>query len=140
MGFSGAFVSLHLYSEFHRAGFRVKSAAVAAVNAHRLLKKPHIAAAVQARIAERTERTQERADWVIKRLVMITNRCLEAKAVRDRNGKPTGIFTFDSSGANRSLELIGKHLQMFTAVRDIKTRRSLQRATGVGQGTPCRTW
>ena len=54
-------VCLNGTAAYQRAGFRVKSAAVAAVNAHRLLKKPHIAAAVQARIAERTERTQERA-------------------------------------------------------------------------------
>ena len=29
------------------------------------------------------------------------------------NGIETGLYVFDSSGANRALELIGKHLKVF---------------------------
>jgi hypothetical protein len=31
-----------------------------------------------------------------------------------RSKVPSGYFTFDSTGANRALELLGKHLAMFT--------------------------
>jgi hypothetical protein len=33
--------------------------------------------------------------------------------VLDRKGVPTGEYKFDSAGANRSLELLGKELGMF---------------------------
>ena len=34
--------------------------------------------------------------------------------VFDKKGEPTGEWKFDSAGANRSLELLGRHLGMFT--------------------------
>lgn len=39
---------------------------------------------------------------------------MTAEPVLDREGEPTGEYRFDSSGAARGLELLGKHLQMFT--------------------------
>jgi phage terminase small subunit len=35
-------------------------------------------------------------------------RCMTAEPVRDRDGKPTGEYQFDSAGANRANELLAK--------------------------------
>ena len=54
------------------------------------------------------------AKWVLDRLKEVAERCMEATHVRDRSGKIVdGEWTFDSAGANRSLELLGKHLRMW---------------------------
>ncbi|CAB4122842.1 hypothetical protein UFOVP33_62 [uncultured Caudovirales phage] len=51
--------------------------------------------------------------WVISRLMTITERCMQAEPVLDREGEPTGEYKFDSSGANKALELLGKTLKMW---------------------------
>lgn len=50
--------------------------------------------------------------WVISKLKEVAERCMVATPVKV-NGKETGLYVFDSSGANRALELIGKHLRVF---------------------------
>jgi phage terminase small subunit len=51
--------------------------------------------------------------WVISKLKEVAERCMQAQPVNDKLGRETGLYVFDSSGANRSLELIGKHLRVF---------------------------
>ena len=50
--------------------------------------------------------------WVISKLKEVAERCMVRVPVKI-NGKDTGLYVFDSSGANRALELIGKHLRVF---------------------------
>src|ERR1035437_5869658 len=38
---------------------------------------------------------------------------MQAEEVVDKKGKPTGKYTFNATGANRALELLGKKLGMF---------------------------
>ena len=63
-------------------------------------------------------------EWVLSRLMLNAERCLQLRPVLDRKGEQvysedpeTGelapLHTSDSSGANRSLELLGKHIGMF---------------------------
>ena len=93
-----------------RAGY---SAQTATAIAHENLRKPHIAAAIQEAFAERAERTEINADWVIKGLVENFYRAMQATEVLDRKGKPSGEWKYDGAVANRALELLGKHLGMF---------------------------
>lgn len=51
--------------------------------------------------------------WVISRLMTVTERCMQAEPVMDNEGTPTGEYRFDSSGANKALELLGRTLRMF---------------------------
>lgn len=55
--------------------------------------------------------------WVISRLMTVTERCMQAEPVmvRDDDGSmvPSGEYKFDSSGANKALELLGRTLRMF---------------------------
>ncbi len=76
---------------------------------------------VKARIAELCKIASENSilkagldrSWVISRLMTITDRCMQAEPVTDRNGEPTGEYRFDSNGANKALELLGKTLRMW---------------------------
>lgn len=51
--------------------------------------------------------------WVISRLMTVADRCMQAEEVTDKKGTPTGEYKFDSIGATRALELLGKTLNMF---------------------------
>jgi phage terminase small subunit len=73
---------------------------------------------VKARLRELTEEFKNRnmltVEWVLNNLKEVTERCLQQEPVKDRQGNETGEYTFQANGANRALELIGKHLGMFT--------------------------
>jgi phage terminase small subunit len=81
---------------------------------------------VHARIAElktaRSEKLNIDAEWVLKRLVAISDRCMQAEPVmipsrmgmvhkEDEEGNK--LYEFDSNGANKATELIGKHIGFF---------------------------
>lgn len=70
---------------------------------------------IQERIAElkagREERLQIDADWVLRQAVKVHERCMQAEPIIV-NGESTGEYKFDSSGANKALELVGKHVNV----------------------------
>lgn len=93
-----------------RAGYSPKTAnRIAAEN----MSKPVIKAEIEKRMKERGEQVDINAKWVLERLVELTNRCMQAEPVLDREGNETGEYRFDSTGANKALDSIGKHLGMF---------------------------
>lgn len=82
------------------------------------LTKPNIKARIeelQQNIALRLEISQ---DWVLKRFRDISDRCMVAKPVMTYDVEKgiyveSGVWEFDSTGANKSTEMIGKHLGFF---------------------------
>ena len=52
-------------------------------------------------------------EWVIKRLMSVVDRCMQAEPVVDKKGEPTGEFKFDSAGANAALKMLGDTMGMF---------------------------
>lgn len=79
---------------------------------------------VRARINELSVEVSQRVieaaainkSWVIDRLKKVAERCMQAEPVMkmiDGELQETGEYKFDSAGANRALELLGKELQMF---------------------------
>ena len=115
-----------------RAGYKTRhpNALAAQVKA-----KPHVQAAISAAMEARARRTEISADWVLKNLKEVAERCLQAVPVTrfnreekrqvqvEENGQ--GVWTFDASGAIRSLELIGKHRGMFKEQVDHTLKGSL---------------
>ncbi len=79
------------------------------VQGHRLLKNAKIAAAIQKKKEEVAERTGVTQDWVVKKLVENHEACME----RLESG-----VTHAPSAANKSLELLGKHVGMFQETKD----------------------
>lgn len=79
-----------------------------------LLQRPEVMAEVRRLIEERQKRREVTVEYVLDSLVTVLERCKQAEQVLDREGNPTGEYRFDSGGANRAAELLGKHLAMFT--------------------------
>ncbi len=103
-----------------RAGYSERSAKQ---QSSRLLTNADIVAAVAKGQADKAEKLGLSQEWVLRQLVQVVERCLQAEAVVDRKGEPVIIetpegelaaaYTFQAAGAIRALELLGKHLQMF---------------------------
>jgi phage terminase small subunit len=79
-----------------------------------LLGKARVAEAVAAAQSRRAKRVEIDADWVLERLRQNVERAMQAEPVLDREGNPTGEYTYQGAVANRALELLGKHQGMFT--------------------------
>lgn len=104
-----------------RAGYSKKTANE---QASQLLAKVSIQEYLGKLRDELSQRTAITVDFVVQSLKQVALRCMqevpvmkfdyEAKALmqkRDADGK--GVWEFDSSGANRALELLGKHVGAF---------------------------
>lgn len=86
----------------------------------RLLKKVEIQRAVAAAQAKRARRVEVTQDYVLSNLVEVVERTMQRAPVLDRKGEQVtdeegrAVWTFDAKNANRALELLGKHLGIFT--------------------------
>ena len=109
---------LNASDAYRKAGYKCKSDDVAKVCASKLLINPNVEeyiANVRQKLQKKTEITQE---WVINRLKEISDRCMQEEPVMKRvNGEmvESGEYKFDSQGAVKSTELLGKHLGLFEA-------------------------
>lgn len=75
------------------------------------IAKPVIQERLSELMRERSEKTKIDAEWVLRQAVKVHDRCMQAEPVIV-NGEPTGEFKFEAAGANKSLELIGKHVNV----------------------------
>lgn len=93
-----------------RAGYSQDTAsAIATEN----LSKPSIIARIDELKIEKAEAASITPEFVLKGLKTVAERTMQGVQVYDNEGNPTGEWKFDSAGANRSLELLGKHLTLF---------------------------
>lgn len=107
-----------------RAGYSEKTANVIASEN---LAKPYIQAKLAELRAAISNQLNLNAEWVLQRLKDISDRCIQAEPVmvRGLDGElvESGEYKFDSSGAVRATELIGKHLGIFEADNKQKAPR-----------------
>lgn len=103
-------VDLNATKAAERSGYSAKTAYS---QGQRLLKDVDISAEIAARQQKLAEKAGITQEWVIEQLRLNYARAMEAQPVVDREGKPTGEFTYQGSVANKALELLGKHLGMF---------------------------
>lgn len=91
--------------------------------AYRYMKKPEVKAYLQVLLEERQKRLEIDEDWVIMRLRDIHDWCSQAevvthyKVVDEETGETaeTPVYAkFDATGALKALELIGRHMKMFS--------------------------
>ena len=92
----------------------------------KLVKKQAIRAYIEKLLVERQNRLEMDEDWVIMRLRDIHDRCVQATPVweghRYKRNDETGeqeetepsYYKFDATGALKALELIGRHMRMFS--------------------------
>lgn len=95
----------------------------AATQASRLLKNLNVTLYINHLIDERSKNLKISSSFVLTGLMENYSRCMQAEQVLDRDGCVTGIYNFNPNAANKALELIGKHLQMW----DKKTAESLDK-------------
>lgn len=92
-----------------RAGYSVKTAKqMGSEN----LSKPDIAEYIAKLKQDRSKKTEIDAAWVLAAAKKVHDRCMQEEAVVDRDGAPTGEYKFEHSGANKALEIIGKHIDV----------------------------
>lgn len=87
--------------------------------ASQLLKKPNIAARVQELKAEVTDKALITAEDVVRDLIAVKDRCMQAVPVQvwDPDAKAyvdsDAEYTFDSKGANTALKMLGGYVGIF---------------------------
>lgn len=93
------------------------------------LRKPEIRSRIAELMEQRSKRTLVDAEFVVNNLIEVSQRCLQKVPVMEWNGElkamvqkkddsGNDVWEFDSQGANRALELLGKHLKMYTDKRE----------------------
>ena len=99
-----------------RAGY---SENTATEQASRLLTNVKVAAAIAEAQAKRAERTEVSQDYVLNNLVEVVERCMQKRPVCNAKGEQVNdedgnnLWSFNAQGANKGLELLGRHLGMF---------------------------
>lgn len=83
------------------------------------LTKLYIVEAIQKELEQRAIKAEVSSEYVLSSLRSIADKCMQEEEVMkyDYNEKEmvgTGEYKFDSSGAIRALELLGKYLKLFT--------------------------
>lgn len=104
-----------------RAGYSARSAAALG---SRALRNPQVQVALVERRMAVATLSEVDSVWVLGRLRVVVERCLQGVPVRERSGQETGEWSFNASGATRALELMGKHLGMFSERVDVQLLRS----------------
>ena len=89
-----------------RAGYSKKTANE---QASRLLRKVKVRTYLQQLIENRNKRTNITQDDVVADIIKVKDRCMQNEAVLDKEGNETGIYKFDSNGANKALDMLMKH-------------------------------
>jgi phage terminase small subunit len=106
-------IDLNATAAYKRAGYKGQGNS-AEVTASQLLRNPKIAQAVKEAMDKRSNDLGIDARYVLQTIRDTIERCAQAEPVRDREGKETGEWKFDSTAVLRGAELLGKHLKMFT--------------------------
>tara|TARA_R110002020_G_scaffold289545_1_gene505022 strand:- start:1434 stop:1943 length:510 start_codon:yes stop_codon:yes gene_type:complete len=78
-------------------------------SASEILSYPNVLGFIASVKEQVAQEVQIDAAWVLKSLKKVHDRCMQEEAVKDRDGAPTGEYKFEHSGANKALELIGRH-------------------------------
>ena len=62
---------------------------------------------------KRSERVKYSQDELMRDILEVKNRCMQASPVIDKEGNETGIWKFDSNGANKALDMLAKHVGFY---------------------------
>ncbi|MCU4623952.1 terminase small subunit [Acinetobacter radioresistens] len=125
-------IDLSIKNAAARAGFSERSARQ---HGWVVFNRPEVKERIAFLREERNRELGLDSYYVLKNLKSIAERCMQAEAVVDREGSPivqvdeegnlAAIYKFEHSGANKALELIGKHIGMFVEQKKINVEVDL---------------
>lgn len=132
---------------YKAAGYTASSDKVAGISAHKLLKNASIVEALAALKGDFAEKNAIDIAWVRERFQAISDRCMTVIPVMVFNpatkemeqetalvdGEIVGVFKFDSSGANKATEALGKHVGFFE--KDNEQQKQEGTVVKVGYGS-----
>lgn len=95
------------------AGYECESDELFRITGYENLTKPHIVKRIKEIRDELSISGIVTAEYVVAGLKETAERCMQKEPILDNKGNPTGEYKFDSSGANRSHELLGKTIGIF---------------------------
>lgn len=105
-----------------RAGYSEKTAkTIAGQN----LSKLAISERIQELMNGRAKKVEITSEWVLESLKSVADKCMGIEPIKGSKGED--VYKFDSAGANKSLELIGKHHKLFTDKIDVDTTLTVVR-------------
>lgn len=93
-----------------RAGYSKKTARAIA---NELLTKLDVQEYICELKNKRSERVKYSQDELMCDILEVKNRCMQANPVLDKEGNETGIWKFDSNGANKALDMLAKHVGFY---------------------------
>ena len=93
-----------------RAGYSKKTTNEQAAQ---LLAKLSIQEYIQKIKNKRSERVKYSQDELMRDILEVKNRCMQANPVLDKEGNETGVWKFDSNGANKALDMLAKHVGFY---------------------------
>lgn len=91
-------------------------------SASEMLSYPNVIEFLNSIKEKAAEEAQITAEWVLKSAKKVFDRCMQSEPILTSSGSPVMVKTddgelaaaykFDSTGANKSLEIIGKHIDI----------------------------
>ena len=104
-------IDMNATAAYQRAGYDCSEEAARRAGS-RLLTNVDIRTELDKRQKVIQEKAGISAQWVLDNLKYVAERCMAPEPMYDKEGNIIE-WRFDSSGANKALESIGKHLGMF---------------------------
>lgn len=97
------------------AGYPVDSRAKSTVDTafRNVMHREDVRLRIQALIREKGAHVGVGPDWIVMKWMEMVSRCMQAEAVLDKEGEPTGEWKFDSRGAGAVLHDMAAHFGMF---------------------------
>ena len=93
-----------------RAGYSAKTANEQAAQ---LLAKLSIQEYICELKNKRSERVKYSQDELMRDILEVKNRCMQANPGLDKEGNETGVWKFDSNEANKALDMLAKHVGFY---------------------------
>lgn len=120
-------IDLNGTQAYIRAGYQSKSPEV---EASKLLRNPKVKEKIDEAMGKRQDRLKLTQDEVLQDLMDLRDMCMGKKPVkvmtivknaREGTAEPVEVegVVFEPAAANRTLELLGKHMRMFTDRMDV---------------------
>lgn len=108
-----AILKLSPPKSYAQAGFETKNKSNLSTRASALRRKIEVQNRIAAMMELELTHDLKTREWIDDQLKEVVERCMQKEPVLNKSGRPTGDWKFDSGGATKALNLMGKDRGMF---------------------------